>query len=242
MALQTWVQTLISAQGDGSQLSNSTSPTSILPAAAKFSLPANSMSIGQVYRITALGRLSNVVTTPGTLTLTAGIITAAMDAIKEGIPLSGGTARTGARDTGEPATGPIKIVLQQRQRHDLVSQMSGLGGAPTQVTTGASVMNYAPAMLSDYNKKWIETYYEFHLNGAMVIVDNNISTSGNKAKGGVFAEDAYLQVTYRGLKEKSVESDDGRFTKQTVTADYGYGVEIDPHTVEIWTDATAPAT
>lgn len=178
----------------------------------------------------------------GTLTLTVGLVNAALNAIREGIPLSGGTARTGARSTGEPATSPLRIVLQERQRYDLMSQLSGLSGTPSQVTTGAAVMNYAGQMLGDYNQKWIETYYQFHLNGAMVVVDNNISTSGNVAKGGVFSEDAYLQVTYRGIKEKNVESDDGRFTKQTVTVDYGYGVEIDPQTVELYTEATAAAT
>ncbi len=68
MSLQTWQETLISAQVDGTALSNTTTATSILPAAAKFTLPANYMSIGKVLRVTAKGRISNVVTTPGNLT------------------------------------------------------------------------------------------------------------------------------------------------------------------------------
>lgn len=69
MSLQTWSETLISAQVDGTALSNSTTATSILPAAAKFTLPANYMAIGRVLRINAWGRVSNIVTTPGNLTL-----------------------------------------------------------------------------------------------------------------------------------------------------------------------------
>lgn len=64
------VQSLISAQGDGSALSNSSSATSLLPGQAKLTLPANYLDyIGRTLRVSAHGRLSNIVTTPGTLTL-----------------------------------------------------------------------------------------------------------------------------------------------------------------------------
>ncbi len=69
MSLQTWQETLVSAQVDGTALNTSTTPTSILPAASKLTLPANYFAIGRVLRLTAMGRMSNIVTTPGTLTL-----------------------------------------------------------------------------------------------------------------------------------------------------------------------------
>src|SRR5690349_6402703 len=69
MSLQTCQETLVSAIGDGSALSNSTTATSILPAAAKITLPNNWWQVGRVVRIKLAGRLSNIVTTPGTLTL-----------------------------------------------------------------------------------------------------------------------------------------------------------------------------
>lgn len=68
MSLQTWQETLIAAQVDGTALANSTTATSILPAAAKCTLPANYLQIGRVLQLTAKGRISNIVTTPGTLT------------------------------------------------------------------------------------------------------------------------------------------------------------------------------
>lgn len=67
MSLQTWSETLIAAQSDGTALNTSTTATSILPGAAKFTLPSNFFSIGKVLRVTAGGRISNIVTTPGTL-------------------------------------------------------------------------------------------------------------------------------------------------------------------------------
>jgi|SRR5438132_2684944 len=69
MSLQGWQETLITNQIDGTALANSTTATSILPGAAKFTLPANYMAIGRALRITARGRISNIVTTPGNLTL-----------------------------------------------------------------------------------------------------------------------------------------------------------------------------
>lgn len=69
MSLQTWQETLVSAQVDGTALNTSATPTSIIPAAAKFTLPAGFFQIGKVLRVTAKGRVSNIVTTPGTLTL-----------------------------------------------------------------------------------------------------------------------------------------------------------------------------
>lgn len=68
MSSQSWVQTLINAAVDGTALTNSTTPTSIIPAAAVHTLPANDMVVGKQYRLLARGRISTLVTTPGTLT------------------------------------------------------------------------------------------------------------------------------------------------------------------------------
>lgn len=69
MSLQTWSETLITAQTDGTALTGSTSATSILPAAAVYTVPAGFLQIGRAFRVSAHGRVSNIVTTPGTLTL-----------------------------------------------------------------------------------------------------------------------------------------------------------------------------
>jgi len=63
-----WQETLVSAQVDGPALTNTVTQASILPAQAQYTLPANYLKyIGQVLKITAQGRISCVVTTPGTL-------------------------------------------------------------------------------------------------------------------------------------------------------------------------------
>lgn len=69
MSLQSWQETLVAAQGDGTQILNSTTAASIIPASAKITLPNNWFQIGRVLRVTLHGRMSNVVTTPGTFTL-----------------------------------------------------------------------------------------------------------------------------------------------------------------------------
>src|SRR5882762_3595625 len=68
MSFQSWQETLITAQVDGTALTASVTATSIIPAAAKYTLPANYFSIGKVLRISSRGRMSTV-TTPGTLTM-----------------------------------------------------------------------------------------------------------------------------------------------------------------------------
>lgn len=63
-------QSLIAAQVDGPALSGTSTATSILPAQAKLTVPANFLDYaGRRLRVTAQGRLSNIVTTPGTLIL-----------------------------------------------------------------------------------------------------------------------------------------------------------------------------
>lgn len=64
-----FVETLITSQIDGSALTNTTTATSIIPAAARFTLASNFYAyIGKQLRIRASGRISTVVTTPGNIT------------------------------------------------------------------------------------------------------------------------------------------------------------------------------
>ena len=67
---QQWSQNLISAAVDGAALSNTTTPTSLLHAGSKLTLPPNFLYFTrQQLRVRAAGRISTVVTSPGTLTL-----------------------------------------------------------------------------------------------------------------------------------------------------------------------------
>lgn len=68
MSFTSWVETYVASQVDGTALSNSTSATSIIPAAAKITFPPNFWLIGRSIRVRAMGRISTVVTTPGTMT------------------------------------------------------------------------------------------------------------------------------------------------------------------------------
>ena len=69
MSRQGWQEVFITSAGDGAALTASVTPTSIIPAAARFTLPANFFTFpGQAIRVRGAGRVSTV-TTPGTLTL-----------------------------------------------------------------------------------------------------------------------------------------------------------------------------
>jgi len=66
---QGYIAVLLNSIADGTALTNSTTATSILPVIAKPTLPANYLFAGKIFRVRASGRISTVVTTPGTLTL-----------------------------------------------------------------------------------------------------------------------------------------------------------------------------
>jgi hypothetical protein len=65
MSSNSWNQTLVSAQTAGTALT-AAAAASCLPAAAKFTFPANLLKIGDTFNVRATGIISNVVTTPGT--------------------------------------------------------------------------------------------------------------------------------------------------------------------------------
>lgn len=60
---------LAASQADGTALTASTTPTSILHASGKATIPAGALQVGSTIKVTLRGRISTVVTTPGTLTL-----------------------------------------------------------------------------------------------------------------------------------------------------------------------------
>jgi hypothetical protein len=62
-------ETLMLSKTAGSALTG-TAAASLLPTAAKFTIPAGKLQVGDQIRIRARGEISNIVTTPGTLTLT----------------------------------------------------------------------------------------------------------------------------------------------------------------------------
>jgi hypothetical protein len=68
MSGQLWQETLVAGQTDSVQILNSTAQASCIPPHAKFTLPAGFFStIGKTVKLNAQGRISCVVTTPGTL-------------------------------------------------------------------------------------------------------------------------------------------------------------------------------
>lgn len=65
MSLQSWQETLVSAQVDGPALS-AAAANSCIPSAAKITLPNNYFQIGKALRIKASGRITTVIAAPGT--------------------------------------------------------------------------------------------------------------------------------------------------------------------------------
>ena len=69
---------------DGAALTNSVAATAIMPASAVCAIPGGTLQVGSQLKITLRGRISTVVTTPGTLTFDfrlGGIVVSAFGAI-----------------------------------------------------------------------------------------------------------------------------------------------------------------
>jgi hypothetical protein len=75
---------LSSSTADSTALTNSTSATTIMPKSALCSIPGGTLQVGSRLRVRLRGRISTVVTTPGTLTLDlriGGVIVSAFGAM-----------------------------------------------------------------------------------------------------------------------------------------------------------------
>ena len=75
---------LASASADGAALTASVTATSIMPASAIATIPAGALQIGSLIKVMLRGRISNIITTPGTLTLDmrlGGVIISAFGAM-----------------------------------------------------------------------------------------------------------------------------------------------------------------
>lgn len=177
----------------------------------------------------------------GTGPLTVGVVSAAMAVIGPGLPANGSTARTGARSTGDPSTGPYYCLVHPYNVHDLRSQLSGLGTLPG-ATSGTVGTADKPAIagLTTVNMDWIQRHYRGVIAEANLMVNGNLAITSNAVKGGVWAKDAFVHVTYQGVQNYEYRTQDGRFTKQTSWIDYGFGQRVSVWAQQLWLDATAP--
>jgi hypothetical protein len=64
-----WQDRVTAISQDGAALTNTVTATSLLAASSKIVIPKSAFVVGRVLKVTAAGRVSNLVTTPGTLTL-----------------------------------------------------------------------------------------------------------------------------------------------------------------------------
>jgi hypothetical protein len=68
MSFQDWVEVLTTSDSNGTAVTATTAAT-LLPPDNRYTLPAGFFQLGRKLRITATGQMSNIITTPGTLTL-----------------------------------------------------------------------------------------------------------------------------------------------------------------------------
>lgn len=67
MSLQTWQETLVTANAAGTLFNTYTTAKTVLPTGCLVTLPANWFYVGRTLRVTVQGGISTLVTTPGTM-------------------------------------------------------------------------------------------------------------------------------------------------------------------------------
>jgi hypothetical protein len=91
---QVYAASIVDATADSTALTASTTPTTILHPTMKFPFRGNSLRLGDRLVIEAHGRVTNVVTTPGTLTLEVRMGPASAIAVASGVAALNVVAKT----------------------------------------------------------------------------------------------------------------------------------------------------
>ena len=155
MPMNSWTSVIASAQLDGSAVANTTTETSILPTHAKYMIPANFFTYaGQAIRLRAMGRISTVTTTPGTLTFRVkfgSIVVAATQALALNT-----TAKTNVtwildwdvtcRSVGGGTTATMMHSGQWQSEAVIAAPAAGAGGASAHIIPAS-----APAVGSGFD-------------------------------------------------------------------------------------------
>jgi len=141
VSLQGWSETLITAQVDGTALNTSATATSILPAAAKFTLPANWCAIGKTLRFIAQGRISTTASSP---TITFDIRFGAV------IVFNGAAVATVSASGQTNKTWQLEALLTCRAIGASTSaNLMGIGKLTSSAVVGSTGGNANTAMLPD---------------------------------------------------------------------------------------------
>lgn len=168
-----------------------------------------------------------------TATLVVGHVDAAATAIRTGLVQSGATARTGARDTGDPSEGELYCVLHDRQIRALRAQLSGLfsGSSDGAISTTAPTMGHGTNRvgLSEYQQKWFTEHNRgMILGGVRVWADNNILINSDpSAKGYIAAKGGMLHLNYDQPFRADMPTEDGLYRRITLADAWGFGVICD---------------
>ena len=164
--------------------------------------------------LTMLDGFSNSHPGSGSTTLTSGHISSAKAKI------------TG--NSTEPGNPPFRCVLHGYQLRDIEDEIiAGVGTYP--VGEGLTERVFSEG-------------FRGMIAGVQLYEDGNISTSGNEAKGGVFAQEAIVLVQGRAPRAVAVRKEDigGGATAIYHYDEYAYGERLDAWGVEIYSDATVP--
>ncbi len=173
----------------------------------------------------------------GTAQMVIGHIANGAAAIRAGIALSGGTARTGARATGDPADSDISCVMHEFQMRSLNAQMNGFasGASDGKVATTALFDGFGSNRvgISNWQQQFVENHQVKRIEGVRCLTDNNLTIASSAAKAGVFERNALVHIKFRMPHHYRVKTRDGLAEVLTSGDTWGWGERIDTGGVEL---------
>jgi len=132
---------LASASADGAALTNSTTATSILPVTGVGVIPGSTLQVGSLVKVTITGRISTLVTSPGTITFDLRFGSVVVSSL--GAMSLNATAQTNAtfeltflavvRTIGTGTSATALVTAQFSSRATIGSGAAGTTGAYTQM-------------------------------------------------------------------------------------------------------------
>lgn len=142
------------------------------------------------------------------------------------------TAMGNAVSAGGPTPGPLRVILHPYQTLDLVDVVTPI--VPT--------ATYLNVMGGEFTDSILKQYTIGTLFGMPIIEDGNITIDSTPdAKGGVFGPKSIVCVTARDWSPEPERDGSLRAWEINCVGRYGVGNYLNGWTVELYSDATAPA-
>ena len=146
--------------------------------------------------------------------------------------------------SSRPTEGKLSTVIHQFQYHPMAEDLAALTAGAWYKSTGTpAVERFSGSSVDGLTRNVIEDYWVGRLAGVDVYTDRNIAVdTSDDAKGGMFASEAIVSVTYDEPSTRTERDESLRGVEVNYVGIHGSGVYEGAWGYEMYTDASTPST